>query len=727
MLLTVIITASYETAYSWDDNVTHYNITRYAAGYSTLDVTKGDALKAIGFRDGLNELLTWRNRETRFVAGRVQDWLAEGSRLEDSGARWLNHFHNPLKPWPQAGLTDILPGQSALLWAQNYDGQQWPMTDDWSWQRTRKLYHLALTSETPELRSMFFAETFRGLGQQMHLLQDMAVPHHVRNDAHPMNTVLGWTCSVFGNANCSFFEVWTANEYPNLVSLEGSVRQPYKPANIVFSVPSDDGVPYPSLAPTTVLFDANVYHGMQPIPRLNINPTSTDYFGLSEYTNANFFSEDTINLPGNWPNPSQTFPYPNVGSTDLLDYLYSNALPAEIIAEDGVPDTGIWIRKTGDGELIDHLAKPGYTTSYLRDTFSDGRIFSRSFILDEKCHRDYTQKLLPLAIGYSAGLLDYFFRGDLSLSLGGQRSNEFVVKNENPYEDMDGTLRLYQEDSQGNRSLIGTTDDIAIPKNSSSQPIAFNIPSDSFQYTLVFQGKMGNEEGAVVGRVGQQRWWREEWDQDELTASHPWIFTDIDIHIEDYDHQVSTTIVDGRLVQKNVRLAGSPSAHINQAYLGASSLYEVRNGVYFFGSYQVGHDFKDRFPYLVTPHTWISMKLNVMDINIQSHAQKCSGVDWPTGAYQGLVISYKHGENRGFLHAFTRSGHESYMVPTTFVNTGEDFSINLYNVISQVQPIIGPVYLESVNIVQQMLELCEVYPVDQVQHMEVDYVRLEER
>jgi hypothetical protein len=292
---------------------------------------------------------------------------------------------------------------------------------------------------------------------------------------------------------------------------------------------------------------------------------------------------------------------------------------------------------------------------------------------------------------------------------------------------MNGTLRLYQEDSQGNRILIGTADNVSIPKNSSSQPLVFDVPSDLLQYALVFQGKMGNEVDAVVGRVGQQRWWREEWDQGELTANHPWIFTDIDIHIENYDHQISTKIIDERLVQKNIRLAGSSSAHINQAYLGASTLYDVRNGVYFFGSYQVDHDFKDRFPYLVTPHTWLSMKVNVMDINIQSPAQKCGGVDWPTGAYQGLVISYKLEENRGFLHAFTLSGHESYMVPTTFVNTGEDFSINLYDLISQVQPIAGPIYIESFNIVQQMLELCEVYPVDQVQHMEIDYIRIEER
>jgi hypothetical protein len=33
-------------------------------------------------------------------------------------------------------------------------------------------------------RNDYFAETFRGLGQQMHLIEDASVPLHVRDDAH---------------------------------------------------------------------------------------------------------------------------------------------------------------------------------------------------------------------------------------------------------------------------------------------------------------------------------------------------------------------------------------------------------------------------------------------------------------------------------------------------------------------------------------------------------------
>ena len=33
-------------------------------------------------------------------------------------------------------------------------------------------------------RRALFAQLFKGLGHQMHLVQNIAVPYHVRNDAH---------------------------------------------------------------------------------------------------------------------------------------------------------------------------------------------------------------------------------------------------------------------------------------------------------------------------------------------------------------------------------------------------------------------------------------------------------------------------------------------------------------------------------------------------------------
>ena len=91
-------------------------------------------------------------------------------------------------------------------------------------------------------------------------------------------------------------------------------------------------------------------------------------------------------------------------------------LPETIIAKDGVEDTGFWIAKTGDGEQIDHFFKPTYFT-YEVSPDTHAKTYFRLFYLDEACHLDYAEKLIPRAVGYSTALLDYFFRGRLDVAV----------------------------------------------------------------------------------------------------------------------------------------------------------------------------------------------------------------------------------------------------------------------------------------------------------------------
>jgi hypothetical protein len=66
------------------------------------------------------------------------------------------------------------------------DGNQQSVIEgDWSWQQVRRVFYLALTAATDTGRQADFAQTFRGLGHQMHLVQDMSQPDHARDDAHP--------------------------------------------------------------------------------------------------------------------------------------------------------------------------------------------------------------------------------------------------------------------------------------------------------------------------------------------------------------------------------------------------------------------------------------------------------------------------------------------------------------------------------------------------------------
>jgi hypothetical protein len=54
----------------------------------------------------------------------------------------------------------------------------------YSWNDVRGYFYDALTAPDQITKERKLAETFRGLGQLMHLVQDMSVPEHTRDDGH---------------------------------------------------------------------------------------------------------------------------------------------------------------------------------------------------------------------------------------------------------------------------------------------------------------------------------------------------------------------------------------------------------------------------------------------------------------------------------------------------------------------------------------------------------------
>jgi hypothetical protein len=101
--------------------------------------------KDLGISAGIEAVLVDGNLKKTIL-----DWVSEGSEREDDFTifpfgRFLHHFHHPLRPWDQAGLSDGFSGTSSAIWAQTRE-QQALGTGSWSWQETRDRFHLALTS-----------------------------------------------------------------------------------------------------------------------------------------------------------------------------------------------------------------------------------------------------------------------------------------------------------------------------------------------------------------------------------------------------------------------------------------------------------------------------------------------------------------------------------------------------------------------------------------------------
>lgn len=135
------------------------------SGYSLDKYLKNN----LGMSDGVT---------AKFNSKMIQEWIGYGGEEEDSGIRWRNHFLNPIN---NKSLWDSF--KSALEWATLSVGKQ-----DYSWNDVRAYYRDALTAATPKAREKNFAKTFRGVGQIMHLVQDMSVPAHLHEK--PLTLIL---------------------------------------------------------------------------------------------------------------------------------------------------------------------------------------------------------------------------------------------------------------------------------------------------------------------------------------------------------------------------------------------------------------------------------------------------------------------------------------------------------------------------------------------------------
>src|SRR4030042_6503816 len=144
----------------------------------------------------------------------ILDFLKVGAHLEDVPMpRARHHFHAPIAnigvspPNPNEGLEnktdhpqlarDIdkwtrrlynlsfdVTGASALERASGSEDPNWGIEYEnyFAWPDSKGYFGEALTRADPNVRDHYLALTFISLGQTVHLLEDMGVPAHTRND-----------------------------------------------------------------------------------------------------------------------------------------------------------------------------------------------------------------------------------------------------------------------------------------------------------------------------------------------------------------------------------------------------------------------------------------------------------------------------------------------------------------------------------------------------------------
>ena len=109
------------------------------------------------------------NSETREkITEQELAWIIQGAKEEDTPIRWMNHFYNP-----ETGR-GLLAFASAKDWTgQNLKQSLYPKGNQ-TWQKAIESYAKG------DEKGAFIA-----LGHNLHLIEDMAVPAHTRDDIHP--------------------------------------------------------------------------------------------------------------------------------------------------------------------------------------------------------------------------------------------------------------------------------------------------------------------------------------------------------------------------------------------------------------------------------------------------------------------------------------------------------------------------------------------------------------
>lgn len=232
-----------------------------------------------------------------------------------------------------------------------------------------------------ELRRSYWATTFRALGNVVHLVEDMGQPQHTRNDMH------GGECIYYFSGDPSVYERY----------INGRILQDER---IEFDI-SNVG---PTGATTSY---SPITLSQYSKPSFN---RYSDYWstregmagrGLGDFSNREFFSAGTnfgdnvYSSPSNTRSDYQIVPTWPTDKAGIVNYL---AAPVNDFQESGQTLTGL---KTRESILDDSL------TAYLQ----------RDYSLDKTVYDTQAAFLLPRAVAYSAGLIDYFFRGRLAISL----------------------------------------------------------------------------------------------------------------------------------------------------------------------------------------------------------------------------------------------------------------------------------------------------------------------
>ena len=242
-------------------------------------------------------------------------------------------------------------------------------------------------------RQAYWATTFRALGDVLHLNQDMAQPQHTRNEAHS-----GTYCP--GSRVCLTGHTSVYEKYINARALRQETFDSLSPFHEPVAISPLDlpliGYPIPAFA------SYSNYWSTAP------GDKQFQGSGLADYSNRGFFT-----AAKNFGNTEYLSP-----SSNPFDYVIESAFASKWDGSsfsDAMP-TYVYYGNVHDSFQNKDIVHVPLTTYSFWDQFIKRSSGKRDYSLTRVNYDAMANLLIPRAVAYSAGLINYFFRGRIDIA-----------------------------------------------------------------------------------------------------------------------------------------------------------------------------------------------------------------------------------------------------------------------------------------------------------------------
>ncbi len=233
----------------------------------------------------------------------------------------------------------------------------------------------------------------------------------------------------------------------------------------------------------------------------NPAPTNPKKLGLAEFSNGNFLSEDALYAELYKPGGTHYAPLPSILTG--TDYVLVRDNPFEgtdyELFADQISRQRLFLIK-GEGVPVLHHSVLSYLGVRF-PVFNPSTLIQYGVSIDSPAVlNDYLTILIPKAIEYSTGILDYFFRGRVQLIVtfnsdpapGDGHYGLQIIDISGVGQDFHaGTYALYSDDLSGLRTAV-TFPYVTYPDSGATG--TFDVPSGTrANYTILYRGIIGSD------------------------------------------------------------------------------------------------------------------------------------------------------------------------------------------------------------------------------------------